>query len=371
MPTGTSRSGAIQARNAWIAEIESRDPVAIKGMPTFAQYAARWLADLEINGRVKPDTLVGYRSAVDKWGLPRFGDMRLDEIRVTDVGALTDEIIRQGRTSRTAASIQAALSVMMTEAEREELVVKNVFKIARKPSQRPSKPRGAYTAGEARLILAAASEHGASKLLIVSLAAFGLRRGEILAIRDEDFTAGRTPILHIRGSITRIKGQGLVRVTPKSATSVRQIPIPQVLVRLIQQVQADRDARKTQAGGLWSDQDGLIIQQSTGGALDPDEVSRWFGNLLDKVISANPDLNMVKRDLHSLRHTAASIAHAAGIDDKRRQELLGHASMVMTMHYTDPDQNALMGASDALAEVLFDADSGHEIGHEIDSDHAG
>ena len=81
-----------------------------------------------------------------------------------------------------------------------------------------------------RLIAAAATDpQGALYVLAVTT---GLRKGEALALmwRDVDLDAG---MLHVRASVKRISGQGMVRDEPKTASSRRSVPLPGLTVEFL------------------------------------------------------------------------------------------------------------------------------------------
>jgi len=66
-----------------------------------------------------------------------------------------------------------------------------------------------------------------------------------------------------------------------------------------------------------------VFTTPDGEPLHPDWVTRRFRRLVE--LSGLPPVR-----LHDLRHGAATLAHATGADLKTVQELLGHASIVLT-----------------------------------------
>jgi hypothetical protein len=66
-----------------------------------------------------------------------------------------------------------------------------------------------------------------------------------------------------------------------------------------------------------------VFTTPDGAPLHPDYLTRRFGRLVK-------DSGLPPVRLHDLRHGAATLAHAAGADLKTVQELLGHASIVLT-----------------------------------------
>jgi hypothetical protein len=68
---------------------------------------------------------------------------------------------------------------------------------------------------------------------------------------------------------------------------------------------------------------GFLFHTAAGGLLKPDRVSKLFRTL-------NDDSRLPPVRLHDLRHGAASLSLAAGNDLRTVQNLLGHASIVLT-----------------------------------------
>ncbi|HUD39885.1 MAG TPA: tyrosine-type recombinase/integrase, partial [Streptosporangiaceae bacterium] len=72
-----------------------------------------------------------------------------------------------------------------------------------------------------------------------------------------------------------------------------------------------------------------------------------------KALAAEAGVPVIK--LHEGRHSAASLARDAGVDDKIRQEQLGHATKEMTDHYTHVLADAHLAAAEAVARHVAEA----------------
>jgi integrase len=95
--------------------------------------------------------------------------------------------------------------------------------------------------------------------------------------------------------------------------------------------------------------DGYVFVDTHGGRLRPDYLTRRLG-----VLIAECGLPPVR--LHDLRHGAASLALAAGVELKVVQEMLGHASIVTTADiYTSVLSEAAHAAAEASAAFVLDA----------------
>jgi integrase len=105
----------------------------------------------------------------------------------------------------------------------------------------------------------------------VLIAATGLRRGEVLALRWDkvDIDAG---LLKVATTIGRIGGQ-LVVSEPKTARSRRTVPLCPVVVDLLRTHKATQAAERLRAGNQWQDS-GLVLTTELGGPVDPRNLLR-------------------------------------------------------------------------------------------------
>lgn len=154
----------------------------------------------------------------------------------------------------------------------------------------------------------------------------GIRIGELCALRWEDISFSENT-LHIHQTLQRIQLDDIgeerecprtkvIVTTPKSPCSIRTIPLPDELVLLMKSVQ-DRDT-------------GYFLTGSDTKWLEPRAMQRRFKRLLKKC--ALEDINY-----HALRHTFATRCVELGFDVKSLSEILGHASVNITMNrYVHP-----------------------------------
>lgn len=134
----------------------------------------------------------------------------------------------------------------------------------------------------------------------------GIRIGELCALKWNDIDLDRK-LLYVRSTQARV-GNSVEFLSPKSNSSLRQIPLPDFLADIL---------RKKEKKGIWvlSDNDDYI---------DVRTYRRRFKKLLKK--SGLPDIKF-----HALRHTFASRALEVGIDIKTLSEVLGHSSVATTL----------------------------------------
>ena len=193
--------------------------------------------------------------------------------------------------------------------------------------------RGSRTPLRASAYLEAAPD--AYRPLAELLIATGLRIGEAVALEwsDVDFEA-----LTLRVSRSRKLG-GAVGGT-KSDRS-RMVHIDPGLAQTLEQ-------QRRSSGRLGR----LVFSTSTGSMLNPTNVrNRWHAQTLR-------DAGLPHIRLHDLRHTAATLAVAAGESVLFVQSMLGHSDVRTTMRYAHPDHGAHRAAAARVAAFRKSATAG-------------
>ena len=142
----------------------------------------------------------------------------------------------------------------------------------------------------------------------------GLRRGEACGLEwpEIDLVAGSIAILRQRISVAGV----IVEDTPKSDAGGRIIPLDQQTVPVLRSHRKQQMADRLAAGRRWVTSD-KVFTAADGSLLDPNDVSDQFEDLT--IAAGLPPIR-----LHDLRHGAASLMLAAGVDMKVVQETLGH-----------------------------------------------
>jgi integrase len=145
----------------------------------------------------------------------------------------------------------------------------------------------------------------------------GLRQGELLGLQweDIDLKVGSLAVRHI---LEEDNHTGVRRLAePKTATSRRRVEIPRVAVAALR-AHRKRAFAKGEIGGL-------IFRDTDGGPLRKGNlIRRSFKPLLTK--AKLPSIRF-----HDLRHTAATLLLAEGVNPKVVQERLGHAQIHLTL----------------------------------------
>ena len=318
------------------------------GTLTVGEYMDRWLND-SVRGTVKETTYANYSYIVRVHISPVLGRMRLKHLTPGHVRGLYGEKFGTNLSAATVKKMHVVLRKALSQALSDGLIPRNAADGVKLPrGSAPGEEIKPLNFEECGAFLE--SSHGERLEALNVLAVHcGLREGELLTLRwdNVDLDAAK-PALLVRHTLTRgEKGRGwIVGASTKSGKGRR--------VRLTRRsVAALKDHRKRQLeermrlGGLWQDQ-GLVFPNETGSLFNPSNLrNRSFKRI--KVRSG------VRADLrfHDLRHTCATLLLSEGVNAKVVSEMLGHASITITVNtYSHVLPDMQDSAVDAMETAL-------------------
>ena len=174
----------------------------------------------------------------------------------------------------------------------------------------------------------------------------GLRRGEAAGLRWCDLDLdGKTAV--ICQQLQQYDGR-LAICPPKTPHSTRVIALDHTTVAALR-AHRDRQQREAAANGPGYRVSGFVFTNLNGDPMAPDRLTRTFRQL-----TAQDGLPPVR--LHDLRHGAATLALAAGVDLRVVQETLGHSSIVLTADtYTSVLPAVAHSAAEKVAMLIIRA----------------
>jgi integrase len=299
---------------------------------TVGWFLKYWIDEVVTPGDFKPKTVTFYRYVVDSHLIPAIGDVLLDKRTGVHVTAMLNDKRRGSSertgnplSARTIAGIRRTLRTALEVALEEKFVYTNVAASRQKGRTVPEKVEAKFLElSEARALLAAAGQNPLYYALFATILSLGMRLGEALALGwdDVDLARGR---LSVRYTLQKVKGE-MVRLIPKSDRSRRTINLPAVTIAALsehakRQEQAEEWAGTGWKGNPWE----LIFTSSVGTPLDERNVLRIFQ---ERVLTR---AGLPKMRIHDLRHSAAAILIAQGVDARSISELLGHSSVAFTL----------------------------------------
>jgi integrase len=174
------------------------------------------------------------------------------------------------------------------------------------------------------------------------LACYGLRRGEILALRWDAINFMSNTLL-INEARLAIAG-GSATGSPKTESSVRTLPMPNDLAVALRGVKRRQAESKLQLGSRWPDT-GLVVVDALGAAPHPDTLTHAWSDAL-----AAAKLPHVR--LHDARHSCATLMHFKGVPAVVIAAWLGHTDARSTLSvYAHSTNTALADAATAFQAV--------------------
>lgn len=314
---------------AWLAQLAeggsladaARDaglPIVRSERQTVGAYLATWLAAVE--GRVKSRTHAHYGELIRLYVLPTLGKVALAKLTAAQLEALYTALLKRGLSPTTVHHIHAVVRTALGRAERQEIIPRNVAALAAAPRMRRIE-MPVLTADEARRLLDVARGERLEALYVLALST-GMRQGELLGLRWREVdldraTARVTATLQNTGTRREL-------AAPKTHRSKRQIALTLSAVSVLRAHRARQAEERLRAGAAWTDWD-LVFCNQLGGPLQK-------GNVLVKDFVPLLKRAGVRRvRFHDLRHTAATLLLGHGVPVKVVSELLGHASIAITL----------------------------------------
>jgi integrase len=285
---------------------------------TVADWADKWLAT---KADLRPSTLAGYKNTIDLYVKPGIGELPLIGLRADHLDELISMIrsgkLRPKRNRRqpegklarsTLAQHFTVISMMLRAAVVRRLIPYSPAEAVElgKPERRPDK--AAWGVAEVDNFLALAEQEEPRLAFGYRIALhFGLRRGEIAALRWEDIDSGW---LTVEQNLPAVGG--LVFGDPKTHAGFRSIPLgidPGFTVALREHRRGQLAARM--AAEDWTDT-GLVLAEKDGGVCRPWVLTNRFREL---VVQAGLPVIV----LHGARRVANSTWAAAGVSDMVRR----------------------------------------------------
>ncbi len=171
----------------------------------------------------------------------------------------------------------------------------------------------------------------------------GLRRGEAVGLRwkDVDLKAGTAGV---HWQIIQLSWQP-IQGRPKTDASDRTIALDEETINILRAHRKRQATEQLAAGDAWADS-GFVFTDELGRPLHPQHASDQF-----YLLACQAGLPPVR--LHDLRHGAASLMLAAGVELKVVQETLGHVSSTFTRDtYTSVYPEVARAAAESTAALI-------------------
>jgi integrase len=273
---------------------------------------------------------------------PALGRLKLKNLNAPHLQGLYRDRLDSGLSGSTVQKIHRVLHKGLRQAVMWNLIPRNPADSVKAPTPTP-KEMHPLSAQEARRLLEAARGDRLEALYVLAVHT-GMRRGELLGLKWGDVDLENATV-RVRRTLTR-NGTGHVLREPKTKKSRRTVRITPQAVEALNGHRAKQSEEMLTSGSLYQEQ-GFVFAGTGGGLINPSNLrQRSFKPLLEHA-------GLPRITFNDLRHTCASLLFQKNVHPKFVQELLGHASVAITL---DTYSHMLPGmgsqAADAMVEAL-------------------
>lgn len=315
--TETKKKLLEKQNNSFIqAELETKSTVL------YNEVLDAWLQSSRIN--IKESTYARYAHLVDTHIRPALGKYQLCRISTQLVEGFIEKQLNHGRLNNGGAlspkTVTDILTIVKSSIEYASYnnlnVICNLRKLTIKKKEREM--RVLCRSEQDALVKVLMYETDLYKFGVLLSLYTGIRIGELCALQWEDLCVA-SATLKVRKTMQRIQDTAIGAATktkviitePKSQCSVRDIPLPQFLVKLAKQ---------------FSDQPKVfILSGDKNKYVEPRTMQNHFKTYIKE--SGINDANF-----HALRHTFATRCVEVGFELKSLSEILGHANVNITLN---------------------------------------
>ena len=299
----------------------------------FVDYLDMWIA--QIKPLVKPSTYEGYYKVVNNKLKPYFANKNytLNDLKGMYFTEYFTHLKERGKSNgsgglskKAVLNIRGVLSSALNYAVENDLIPANYIERSRLPIFEHAQFEPIiYTAEQAKNLLECAEQTQSKACLFLYLVmATGARKGELCALtwNDVDFENGT---LHICRNRTGSKKEVLDNITtPKTANSVRTIPLSTKVINMlkIEKEQQEKN-RRLFSNDYKTYEFDFVLRQADGSIYYPSSINRIITKL-------TKEAGLPHCRIHDFRHTVASILFENETPITDVTTLLGHSETQTT-----------------------------------------
>lgn len=340
---GESREQVRRYDKAQVASRAVADAIFRKNNPTVREYCEKWLKMK--SATVRPNTLEGYRKAMEKHIIEPIGDRYIDEITADDLKMLMVPVSKMSKGLY--GTVNMLLKCVFYSAVESDVIRDNPAACINPRGGKAKKEKVALTDKQISTLLDTIKDLPPYLFVMLGLYA-GLRREEILGLQwdcvhiDEEI-----PYISVRRAWRSVKNRPEVTTLLKTPAARRDIPIPQLLVDCLK-----AEKEKSSSDYVISDSNGEPLSYSqfsrvwhyiTVRTVKERKIYRYINGekihhtispklgercRTDKSIYYTLDFDVTP---HLLRHTYITNLIHEGVDPKTVQYLAGHENSKVTM----------------------------------------
>lgn len=311
---------------------------------TLNEYFNEWIESKL--GTVSEKTIYDYERMWENHVKPtELGRRKVQKVERLELINFRNKLAKE-RTKKTANHVLMVISTLLKSAVMNEIIVKNPAANIPRLKDKAGKParetiHRALTPQEIKIFMEFAQKtlyYNAFRLMLAT----GIRAGECGALEwgDIDYKKG---VIHIRRTVTRNrKGENFISDRPKTKTSIRDIPLNNEIQQIIE---AQRNFYNKIHGEYIRPLHATIFESSGRKFVSSGNFQSAINWILKK-INRDGQSHIKHFGCHAFRDTFATMAIMNGMQPNTLKEILGHASLSMTMdlyaHVLDSEKKKAM-----------------------------
>ena len=306
-----------------VQDVESHAYVN-KSALTLAEYFEEWLAG---RSDIKGSSKANYKEWF-KWLSAVMGKKKLQQIEKADVRKLQAKLVKDGKRPATVNSAMGLLFQIMKQAKQDGIITVNPCEGIKAIKEKREKKavntiHRALTKEEQAAFMKAAKGEWLYNMIDFMLRT-GLRSGEARGLRWRDID-GKNGLIHVRNNRTIDEFKQDCDDTPKTETSVRDIPMTADVREIL-------NRQRKQCREMFGNVQGLndpVFKSIDNSWLNKDCLNYIFQRILIRMAKNGHSIDPITP--HALRDTFATRAIEAGMTPQTLKTILGHSSLAMTM----------------------------------------
>ena len=330
---------------------------------TSKQTVGEWLDtfyEAFVVDKVKISTRVSDEAHIKNHLKPNLGGIKLNELKGQQVQEVYKKLHKNGRVDgkgglspKMVRNIHLTLNKALERAVKDDLIVKNPLKYVILP-RREKKEIEILTPDEQKRLVLECPNHIWGMAILLTLYS-GMRMGEVLGLKWSDIDFEKNTI-RINKQLARLKDYDVnakmktklaLRNGTKTSSSNRSICIAPVIMEKLKGYKLKQEEGIKKWGKAYNNLN-MVFCREDGQLIDPGTFRDFYLNTLKKA-------NVAHKTFHALRHTFATRALESGVSIKVVSEILGHASIQITLDtYSHVSEELQQDAMQKIVDNFLD-----------------